>query len=464
MGYGDFSLQNPDSKIPTPQLDQLAREGLRLTDGHSSSGVCTPSRYALLTGRYHWRRGTGIVGSYGQTWFDEGRLTLPEMLRQKGYHTAAIGKWHLGWDWASIRNPDAERLSPEGHDWSQPVPGGPLEVGFDYYFGDDTPNFPPYTWIENDRILIEPTVPFTPHPTPTEAHEAGFFGEGFDCRPGAMVEGWRLDAVMPRVTERAVEWIGEQADNDQPFFLYWSWTSPHTPVVPIEAFQGSTEAGPYGDFVHQSDFHLGQVLSALEDHGLADNTVVIFSSDNGPESIAYDRIRNHDHFSMGELRGLKQDVWEGGHRVPFVIRWPGVIEPGRVSDDLVSQIDIMATIAEIVDYEFAPGEAEDSYNLLPLLQDEAPSPRDTLVHNTWSRAYALRQDDWVLITRKTGALQDVPGWFNQSKGYVPHDQPGELFNLEADMSQHRNLYQKYPEKVEALTQTLQQIRDEGQVR
>ena len=454
-GYGDFSLQNPKSKIPTPHLDQLSKEGMRFTDAHSSSGVCTPSRYALLTGRYHWRNGEGIVNSWGKPFFDKDRLTLPAMLREKDYRTASIGKWHLGWDWEAIRNDEVENTDhPDAHDWSKPLPGGPLDHGFDYYFGDDVPNFPPYTWIENDRILQPPTVPFTPIPTPTNALDGAGFGEGHDTRPGPMIEGWRLDAVMPKVTEKTVDWIGQQSP-DRPFFLYWAWTAPHTPVVPIEAFQGSTEAGPYGDYMHQLDAHLGQVLQALDDNGLADNTLVIFTSDNGPEIIAYPRIQNYDHYSMGPLRGLKQDVWEGGHRVPFVIRWPGVVEANTISHELVSQIDIMATIASLVGYELPDNAAEDSHNLLPLLRGEShTSPRETLVHRTWGKPWGLRHGDWVYINAPSGAVHHRGEKWRIS----PNSHDEWLNNIHDDLGQQKNQVSEYPERAKLLRTKLEAIR------
>jgi arylsulfatase A len=331
MGYGDLGVQNPESKIPTPNLDRLAGEGIRFTDAHSSSGVCTPSRYALLTGRYHWRKFHGIVNAFGGSVFDAQRLTLPEMLKEKGYRTACIGKWHLGWAWDAIRkarvNGKKQGANPDDFDWSRPIPDGPLAHGFDHYFGDDVPNFPPYTWIENDRVLIRPTEPYKPNPMPAEGAPEG--------RSGPMVAGWRQDQVMPRLTEKAVEWIGRQKGRNRPFFLYFPWTSPHAPIVPAREFQGKTKAGAYGDFVFQSDWSAGQVLEALDSNGFRDNTLVIFTSDNGPEKYAYDRIRNSRHRSMGPLRGVKRDIWEGGHRIPFVVRWPGVIEPGRVSGALV---------------------------------------------------------------------------------------------------------------------------------
>jgi len=244
LGYGDLGIQNPNSKIPTPHLDSLAREGLRCTDAHSSSGICTPSRYALLHGRYHWRKFHDIVNSFDPPIMDDARTTLAEALQSKGYRTACIGKWHLGWDWNAIKKPDFAvhkgAFPPSAFDWSKPIPGGPLSHGFDYYFGDDVPNFPPYAWFENDRVITEPTVALE-----TTAKTA----EGsWEARPGPAVKDWDFWAVMPRLTEKAVEWIGQQSA-DKPFFLYFPFTSPHAPIVPAEEFVGSSEANGYGDFV-----------------------------------------------------------------------------------------------------------------------------------------------------------------------------------------------------------------------
>ncbi len=461
MGYGDLGIQNPESKIPTPHLDALAKEGTRFTDGHSSSGVCTPSRYALLHGRYHWRKFHGIVNSFDQPILDAERTTLPEMLRAKGYKTACIGKWHLGWDWEAIKKPGVKPggkekgFSPEAFDWSLPIPGGPLSHGFDYYFGDDVPNFPPYAWFENDRVITVPTVMLS---TTGQANEGSW-----EARPGPSVKDWDFRAVMPKLAEKAVEWIGKQK-KDEPFFLYFPFTSPHAPIVPAAEFTGKSQANGYGDYMAQTDDTAGRVLKALKDAGFAENTLVIFSADNGPEHYAYDRVKNFGHRSMGPLRGLKRDIWEGGHRVPFVVRWPGVVPAGKVSAGLISQIDLYATIAAVVGCEIAADSAEDSYNQLALWKGTDLSARDTLVHNTNANGYALRHGDWVLIAAKTGAVSKVPPWFDAANGYSANPNPGEIYNLREDLAQKQNLYASQPEKVKELTALLEKVRARGQAR
>jgi len=484
MGYGDLAIQNPESKIPTPHLDQLAREGVRFTDAHSSSGICTPSRYALLTGRYHWRKMHGIVNSFGQPVFDADRLTLPEMLREHGYRTACIGKWHLGWDWAAIRRPGAKprpigpatpgkrrrakAYAPGDFDWSKPVPGGPLDHGFDHYYGDDVPNFPPYAWFEDDRVLGPPSVPLTATPPTAEG--------AWEARPGPMVKGWRLDTVMPKLTSHAVQWIKKQTTSEQdqeqqgePFFLYFPFTAPHAPIVPTDEFKDSSQAGGYGDFVTQVDDTVGQVLKALEANGFADNTLVIFTCDNGPEHYAFERIRKFEHRSMGTLRGVKRDIWEGGHRVPTIVRWPGNVPAATVCDALVSQIDVMATLAELVGHELPAGTAEDSHSQLALWQgapsgDEQPSPRTSLVHNTYKNHYAIRQGDWLLIDAPSGDVSRRPKWYRDMAGYAENPHPGALFNLREDVGQRNNLYAQHPDRVDQMKQLLARTRQRGEVR
>lgn len=461
MGWGDLGVQNPQSKIPTPHLDRLAREGTRFTNAHSSSGICTPSRYALLEGRYHWRKFHGIVNSFDQPVLDDEKTTLAELLKTTGYQTACIGKWHLGWDWNAIKRAGSKNeekgkgFAPDAFDWSKSIPGGPLSHGFDYYFGDDVPNFPPYAWFENDRVITEPTVRLTTTKPTAEG--------SWEARPGPAVKDWDFWAVMPMLTEKAVDWIGKRKP-DEPFFLYFPFTSPHAPIVPTSAFQGKSKAGGYGDFVAQTDATVGRVLEALETGGFAENTLVIFSADNGPEGYAYERVKKFNHLSMGPLRGLKRDLWEGGHRVPFVVRWPQIVPAGRVSDDLLSQIDLFATIAAVVGADIPAGSGEDSYDQLSLFRGNSSSARDTLVHNTNPNGYALRHGDWVLIEAKSGGVTGVPPWFDEANGYAKNTQPGELYNLRDDLGQKKNLYAEMPEKVAELKERLQSIRVQGQVR
>ena len=458
MGYGDLGVQNPDSKIPTPNLDRLAREGTRFTDAHSSSGVCTPSRYAMLTGRYHWRKFHGIVNSFDPPVLDQERTTLAELIRAQGYNTACIGKWHLGWDWSAIQRAPGkpanakEGYPPDAFDWSKPIPGGPLSHGFDYYFGDDVPNFPPYAWFENDRVITEPTVPLV-NGIPTAEG-------GWETRPGPAVKDWDFWAVMPKLTDRAVEWI-EKQNTEKPFFLYFPFTSPHAPIIPTEEFVGRSKANGYGDFMVQTDDAVGRVLRALDEKGFTDNTLVIFSSDNGPEQYAYARLNKFAHRSMGPLRGLKRDLYEGGHRVPCIVRWPGNIPKERVCDELISQIDWYATIAALLHVETPAGNAEDSFNQWPLLTGTGPGARTSMVHNTNANGYAIRDGDWVLIEAKSGAITKVPEWFESKFGYSPNLHDGELYNLKQDLAQKNNLYSEYPERVQELSTLLKTIRNSG---
>ncbi|GAB5559977.1 MAG: arylsulfatase [Synoicihabitans sp.] len=467
MGYGDLNIQNPESKIPTPHLDQLAREGMRFTDAHSSSGICSPSRFALLTGTYHWRRQHGIVNSFGPpSFFRDTDYTLPQMLREQGYETACIGKWHLGFNW-TFKNPPSGRVEQwnrvreyyrfEDIDWSKPITGGPLDRGFDYYFGDGTINFPPYAWMENEHFLELPTGEVDINNMPYDTLEGNW-----EFRPGPMVEGWNPYDVLPTLTKKAVEWVHQQ-DADQPFFLYFPLPSPHAPIIPNDEFIGKSEAGAYGDFVYQSDWVAGQVLQALADNGLAENTIVIFTADNGPEAYAWERARRYGHFSMGELRGLKRDVWEGGHHVPFIMKWPGHVPAHSVSDEVISQVDIMATIAAVTGADLPRESAPDSYDFLPVARgDKLKTPlREATVHNTYDRNWGLRQGKWLYIDGPTGGSRKMPDFFMEMRGYEEFTSEHLLFDMEADVGQRNNLSEKYPERVEAMAALLARYREQG---
>ncbi|WP_289053196.1 sulfatase family protein [Carboxylicivirga marina] len=463
MGYGDLNCQNPDSKIPTPHLDQLAADGMRFTDGHSSSGVCSPSRYALLTGKYHWRTRHGIVGSFGASFFKDDDVTLSQILKDNGYTTACIGKWHLGWDWEFEQEPSYEVMQwgklrevygPEDIDWSKPIKGGPLDKGFDYYFGDGTINFPPYVWVENDRTLSIPNELMTPENIGFQTKEGAW-----EFRPGPRVKDWNPYEVLPTLTEKTVEWI-EMQDKERPFFLYFALPSPHAPIIPNDEFDGQSEAGAYGDFMVQTDWVAGQVLQTLKDKGLDENTIVVFSSDNGTEAYAWKRAVEYDHFSMGDFRGLKRDVWEGGHHVPFIIKWPGKIKAGAVSNEVISQVDIMATIATIAGVELAEDVAPDSYNFLPVLlaQPHKTPYREATIHNTRASKWGIRIGDWLYINSNTGGHRDMPADFKALRGYTDFDTEGLLFNMKKDPEQRVNLYEKYPERVEEMHKELQRYR------
>ncbi|MDZ8117207.1 arylsulfatase [Pontiella sp. NLcol2] len=465
MGFGDVGANNPESKIPTPNFDRLAAEGMRFTDGHSSSGICTPSRFALLTGMHHWRRFHGITQSFTDSVFKPGDFTLAKMFKASGYNTAAIGKWHLGWGFDAIKRANARPVTveqdgrkkkaytPDAFDWSKPVPRGPLDQGFNYYFGDGTINFAPYCFMENDRVVEPPTVMMN-----TETFKT--IPEGnWEFRPGPMVKGWDPYRVLPTLVDKAVEWIGKQ-DKENPFFLYLAFPSPHAPIIPNDEFRGTSQAGPYGDFVCETDAMAGRVLQALEKNGFSENTIVVFTADNGPEKYAFERYRKYGHWSSGHLRGLKRDVWEGGHRVPFVIKWPGRVQAGAVSDETVSQVDLAATFAAMLDYELKSDEAIDSYDLSPVLDGKVLNTplRVATVQNTKPQVYALRKGDWVLIDAKSGTHSMPPEWYDEEMGYRRATTPGLLYNLKDDPEQKHNRYEEYPEKVEEMRALLQRYR------
>ena len=464
MGYGDLNCQNPESKIPTPNLDKLASEGMRFTDAHSSSGICSPSRFALLTGTFHWRRQHGIVGSFGKPFFKDSDITLPQILKTKGYTTACIGKWHLGWDWEFKNEPSLEVeqynntvkvYQPDDVVWDKPIKGGPLDRGFDYYFGDGTINLPPYAWVENNRILEAPNETMDINDIGYEVKEGRW-----EFRPGPKVKGWNPYDVLPTLTKKTVEWIGQRNENE-PFFLYFALPSPHAPIIPNDEFDGKSQAGAYGDFMVQTDWVAGQVLNALKEKGLEDNTIVIFSADNGPEAYAWERAEKYGHFSMGKLRGLKRDVWEGGHRVPFIIKWPGQVKAGSVSEEVISQVDIMATLASITDAELPENAAPDSYDLSPVLKGEKYEfpIRKVTIHNTYETKWGIRQGDWLYINSSTGGHREFPESFKKLQGYIDFETPEILFNMKDDPEQRLNLFNEYPEKIKDLDQLLHEYRE-----
>ncbi|MBL8208639.1 MAG: arylsulfatase [Blastocatellia bacterium] len=456
LGYGDVKSFNPNSKIPTPHLDKLAREGLRFTDAHSPSSVCTPTRYGLLTGRYPWRSRlkAGVLPPLGLPLIEAGRLTLPAMLKQQGYATAIVGKWHLGWDWATMDGKPAA-ITPNGLsnvNFAKPVANGPLTRGFDYFYGVDIPNFPPYVFIENDRTIGTPTEAI-----PTNNPDIN--------RKGPMMKGWDPVKILPAITDRAVRYVEEHAKASQPFFLYFALTSPHYPVVPTPEFMGKSQAGVYGDFVVQTDAAIDAVMKALQRAGADKNTLVIFTSDNGPEVAsevkigAYARIQQSQHASMANWRGVKRDAWEGGHRVPFIARWPGKIPAGKTNRSLIGHSDLMASIAALTGFTLPSDAAPDSFNQLPALLKNKTTNRGELVYHEHNGHLALRQGDWVFIDSSTcGDGNKEPEWFRQARGLHHCAGPGALYNLKTDPTQSKNLYNSRSDKAREMKARLDQIR------
>ncbi|MEP4889927.1 MAG: arylsulfatase [Aliiglaciecola sp.] len=463
LGAGDLGSFNQRSKIPTPNLDELANQGLSFTDAHTSSGICSPSRYALLTGQYHWRKFHDIVKAFGDSVFDPEQLTLPEMLQQKGYTTGAIGKWHLGWDWNSIRKADApsDGVKPADFDWNKAIENGPTAHGFDYYFGDNVINFPPYVWIENDRVT---KVPDTMVDGTLWKNKEG----KMRYREGPMVTGWNPYDNIPTTTQKGIEFITEKSKHDQPFFLYFAYPSPHAPIIPNDEFDNTSRAGPYGDLIVETDDSIGKLLDTIDKAGIADNTLIIFSSDNGPENYAYLRDEKFDHWSSYPFRGLKRDTYEGGHRVPMIVRWPNRVKANSKTDELVSQTDIMATIAEIVGFNLPDNAAQDSFNLMKLWTGQTSvSPRGTMVHNTTAGKFAIRKDKWTLIDASSGNQNGNLARFNYANwqrkyGYQTDDnKKGQLFDMQKDPEQRFNLIDAHPDKALQLREELEKIKNQG---
>lgn len=462
LGYGDLGCYNPESKIPTPRLDQFATQGMRFKDAHSPSSVCTPTRYALLTGRYAWRTRLqrNVLGPWDRPLIASDRWTVGKLLQNHGYETACIGKWHLGQNYVTTDGKPAiggVKNALSNVDFSQPIADGPVTRGFHHYFGTIVPNYPPYCFVENDRTVGTPSLPT---------------GGGLFKIPGPMVPDWKLENILPELTRHAVGWIARSAQAKKPFFLFFSLTSPHYPVVPSSEFVGMSKAGAFGDFVNQTDWSIGQVLDALERTGVAENTLVIFTSDNGPEITGevnpgtYDRVQQFGHRSSGELRGAKRDAWEGGHRVPFIARWPGKIEAGTISEEIVCHVDFMATVADILGQKLPDNAAEDSVSLLPvLLGEKRNSPiREATVHHSAKGKFAIRQGDWVLIDAPSGddnGAHGEPTWLKSERGYTEHTQPGELFHLREDLAQRHNRYTEEPEVVSKLRALLSKYIQDG---
>jgi arylsulfatase A-like enzyme len=454
MGYGDVGCLNPECKIPTPHMDRLASQGMLFGDAHSNSAVCTPTRYGVLTGRYCWRSRLqrGVLGGYSPHLIEAGRLTVPQMLRGAGYRTGCIGKWHLGMDWrltveGELGDGIDPAVDPSLVDYAAAVAHGPTARGFDEFFGISASlDMPPYTYIENDRVT-EP---------PTGLSEGGQFPENW--RPGPAAPGFRHEEVLPRLTARACEYIERSAGQDGPFFLYFPLPSPHAPVLPIPRFRGVSRAGSYGDFVAQTDDSVGRVMAALDACGLADNTLLVVTSDNG-STFTNEALAQYGHLSNYHFRGCKSDAWDGGHRIPFMARWPGRIAAGGACGQLICLTDLMATCAEILGLQLPVDAGEDSISMLPLLLGTAGAVREDVVHHSVHGRFAIRKGRWKLVQCKGSG-----GWSLAEEEVGPDAPPGQLYDMESDPAEQCNLYHRHPQIVKELTDILHGYRVDGRSR
>ena len=461
MGYGDVKANNPLSKILTPHLDRLANQGMRFTDAHSPSAVCTPTRYGVLTGRYSWRTDMkrGVLGGYSPALLESDRMTLGNLLQSAGYQTAAIGKWHLGMAMpfkTAEKNTSPWQGDP-GIDFAGVITDSPIHHGFDYYFGVSASlDMAPYVYIRNDRFTM----------LPTEQQPAVKFPHF--VRRGPRAKDFIIDEALDRLTDEAVEFITKSAAGDHPFFLYFPLTAPHKPTQPHQRFQGKTDLGEYGDFIVQVDDTVGRVMSAIDSADIAENTLVLYTSDNGSYMFRYGDPRQKDHtdedhiqgyresnhVANGPFRGTKADIFEAGHHVPFFVRWPAVVASGSVCDTTVCHVDLFATFAEILGHQLGQSTAEDSCSFLGNLQGDSSSRGAPVIHQSGNGTLAIRDGKWKLV------LSNGSGGREKPTG-KPMQKPFQLFDLAADQGETRDLASDQPNVVQELTQRCLQIRDQG---
>ncbi len=470
LGYGDVRCYNDQSKVPTPNMDRLASEGMRFTDAHSPATVCTPSRYSLMTGQMAFRvpnGGTVFQGVGGPSLIAPGRLTLPAMLKKQGYSTVAVGKWHVGLTFhdkagESIHSGklgDVERI-----DYSRRIEGGPLDHGFDRFFG--TACCPGTDWlyafIDGDHIPVPPTGRIDKSKLPKHPYAN-------DCRAGFIAPDFPIEEVDLLFLKKSREFMEQhrRTSPNKPFFLYHASHAVHLPSFAAPEFKDKTQVGPHGDFIHELDHIVGELMATLEKLGIADNTLVLLSSDNGPETTSVVHMRtDHDHDGARPWRGVKRDDWEGGHRIPFIVRWPGKVKPGTTSTQLTSLSDLMATVAAIIGTKLPRDAGEDSFNMLSALLDEAQAPiRPYLLEQAFAgkRTLSIRRGRWKYLDH-TGS-----GGNNYANGELkPYalpdtapDAAGQLYDLEQDPGETTNLYFKRSEIVTDLKSLLEKAKTEG---
>ena len=449
QGYGDVSALNPEAQFTTPHLDRIAREGMVFTDGHSPDTVCTPSRYGLLTGRYSWRTELkrGVFGAERPCLIPDQRLTLASFLRAQGYRTGMVGKWHLGMDFPNER---------ANRDWSQPIRDMPLDKGFDYFYGIPASlNYGVLAWFEGRFATVPPTQYTQKKPNQIALSDyrikPPYDRSASDLKPANPLTGQIkgplevapdfVDAeCLTRFTDKAIDWIREQPRKHErrPYFLYLSYTSPHKPVIPLPRFRGQGHAGAYGEFVIETDWHVGRILDLLDELHLAENTLLIFTSDNGPETTWRQRKALYQHASNGPFREGKRSVYEGGHRVPFLVRWPAQVEAGSRSSQPVCQTDLLATFSDLLDAPLPHNAGEDSHSFAPILKGRSGSTRPPMIHHGISGRYAVRSGPWKLVmeTKKTQR---------------------ELYHLGNDQGETHNVIEQHPAVAKSLLAQLNRI-------
>ncbi|MES2375395.1 MAG: sulfatase-like hydrolase/transferase [Bacteroidota bacterium] len=455
LGYGDLKSFNPEAQIPTPNISRLANQGIIFTNAHSASSVCTPSRYGILTGRYAFRTSMkkGVLGGYSPALVEDSRFTIADLAKKAGYTTAMIGKWHLGMDWKPIdpskkaiqqNGPDGADLS--NVDFNSPVINGPNNLGFDYsYVLPASLDMTPYTYLENGKSTDYPLVPVADNKS----------GRGVFWRGGFGSKSFKIEKTLDNFTDKARQYLITQASqkSGQPFFMYLTLTAPHTPWLPAEKFKGTSNAGLYGDFVAHTDDAVGRVLRCLDSLKLADNTLVIFASDNGADWKKADIAAFPLHKANYIFRGEKSDIWEGGHHIPLIFSWPKGINGNRSSNEVISLVDIMSTLADMTHQKLPAGAGPDSYDFWPLLNGTGKVVRPSIIHHSNDGMFAIRKGKWKFIDGNGSG-----GWSAKD----PNDNfPGQLYDMEKDERETTNLYSKYPDVVKELKDLLEQQKSQG---
>ncbi|QZE12732.1 arylsulfatase [Halosquirtibacter laminarini] len=444
MGFGDIEACNTASKIKTPNLNKIAQEGALFTDMHSSSAVCTPTRYGIITGRYNWRSNlkNGVTWGESKALIDSSRTTVADLFKRRGYHTAYIGKWHLGWDWGMNSNNEI--------DFTKPITNNPNDLGFDYAYGHAASlDIPPYVYVENGKATAIPKEKID-----------GTKGYGF-YRKGWIAPDFKIEEATPNFFNRAKKYIAERASKKESFFLYLPIPSPHTPIVPTKEWQGKSGLNPYGDFVMMIDHYVGDLVAELKKQGIDDNTMIIFTSDNGCSPMArYDVLKAKGHDPSANYRGHKADIFEGGHHIPFIVRWPAMIKPNTKVDQISCTTDFMATVADILQLKMQDNEGEDSYSMMPILMgdDSDHYQRDYTIHHSINGSFAIRKGDWKLELCAGSGGWSAPRPKKAKEMNLPDVQ---LYNIATDPQETTNVYREHAQVVKDLYGQLIECIDNG---